>query len=135
VNGKRPLQLLVAVVLAAVAVWIAMNTYWDYEMVDNPPRGEAIHNRYYAFEHLAQRLAVHTRQVPTLRTFPAADGVLLVDDLRGALLRNRIDALDCPPAIIQHRQIAPNKRRIGSRLVLALRWMATREQYQFVVRC
>jgi len=94
VNGKRPLQLLVAVVLAAVAVWIAMNTYWDYEMVDNPPRGEAMHNRYYAFEHLAQRLAVHTRQVPTLRTFPAADGVLLVDDLRGALLRNRIDALE-----------------------------------------
>jgi hypothetical protein len=94
VNGKRPLQLLVAVVLASVAVWIAMNTYWDYAMVDNPPQGEAIHNRYYTFEHLAQRLAVHTRQVPTLRALPAADGVLLVDDLRGALVHNGIDALE-----------------------------------------
>jgi hypothetical protein len=94
VNGNRPLQLMVAVILAAVVVWIAMNTYWDYDMVDNPPQGEAIRNRYYTFEHLAQEFAVHTRQVPTLRILPAADGVLLVDDLRGALLHNRIDALE-----------------------------------------
>ena len=93
-NGKRPLQLLVAAVLAAVAVWIAMNTYWDYAMVDNPMKGEALHNRYYTFEHLARGLAVQTRQVPTLRTFPAAEDVLIVDDLRGALLANRVDALE-----------------------------------------
>jgi hypothetical protein len=91
-NGKRPLQLLVAVVLAAVGVWIAMNTYWDYEMVDNPPRGEAIRNRYYTFEHLAQGFAIHTSQVPTVRTLPAADGVLVVDDLRGT--QADIDALE-----------------------------------------
>jgi hypothetical protein len=94
VNGKRALQLLVAAVLAAVVVWIARSTYWDYAMVEDPPKGEALRNRYYSFEHVAQALAVHTSQVPTLRTFPAADGVLLVDDLRGALLHNRIDALE-----------------------------------------
>jgi hypothetical protein len=94
VNGKRPWQLLVAVVLAAVAVWIAMNTYWDYAMVDNPLQGEAIHNRYYTFEHLAQRLSVHTRQVSTLRTLPVADGVLFADDLRGVLLHDGIGALE-----------------------------------------
>jgi hypothetical protein len=91
-NGKRPLQLLVAMVLTAAVVWIAMNTYWDYEMEDNPPRGEAIRNRYYTFEHLAQGFAIHASQVPTLRTLPAADGVLVVDDLRGTQLY--IDALE-----------------------------------------
>jgi hypothetical protein len=94
VNGNRPLQLLIAVVLAAAAVWIAMHTYWDYITVDNPPQGEAARNRYYAFEHLAQKLAIHTRQVPTLRALPAADSVLYVDDLRGTVLHNRIDALE-----------------------------------------
>jgi hypothetical protein len=94
VNGNRPLQLLIAVVLAAAAVWIAMHTYWDYITVDNPPQGEAARNRYYAFEHLAQKLAIHTRQVPTLRALPAADSVLFVDDLRGTVLHNRIDALE-----------------------------------------
>jgi hypothetical protein len=94
VNGNRPLQLLIAVVLAAAAVWIAMHTYWDYITVDNAPQGEAARNRYYAFEHLAQKFAIHTRQVPTLRALPAADSVLFVDDLRGTVLHNRIDALE-----------------------------------------
>ena len=91
-NVTRWSQLLVAVVLAAIAAWIAMHTYWDYVMVDNPPQGEAVGNRYYAFEKLTQRFAIHTRQVPTLRTMPAADGVLLIDDVRGAQLD--IDALE-----------------------------------------
>jgi hypothetical protein len=92
VNGKRPLQLLVAVVLAAAGIWLAMHTYWDDVMVDNPPKGEAARNRYYAFEHLAQGLAIHTSEVPTLRTLPAADGVLVVDDLLGTQLF--LDALE-----------------------------------------
>ena len=64
-NANRTLQLLVAVVVAAAAVWIAMHTYWDYVTVDNPPQGEAVGNRYYAFEKLTQRFAIHTSQVPT----------------------------------------------------------------------
>jgi hypothetical protein len=91
-NRRRWSQLLVAAIVAAAAVWIAMHTYWDYVTVDNPPQGEAVGNRYYSFEKLTQRFAVHTRQVPTLRTLPAADGVLVVDDVRGALLD--IDALE-----------------------------------------
>jgi hypothetical protein len=91
-NDRRLLQLLAAAVLTAAAVWVAMHTYWDYVMVDNPPQGEALHNRYYGFEHLGQALGVHTRQVPTLRALPAADGVLLVDDFRGVLLH--IDTLE-----------------------------------------
>jgi hypothetical protein len=92
VNGRRWSQVLVAVVLAAVAVWIAMHTYWDYTTVDDPPQGEALRNRYYTLEKLLQRFAVQARQVPTLRTLPAADSVLLVDDLRGAPLH--LDALE-----------------------------------------
>jgi hypothetical protein len=52
-------------------------------MVDNPPRGEALRNRYYTFERLAQRFAIHTSQVSTLRALPAVDDVLVVDDLQG----------------------------------------------------
>jgi hypothetical protein len=92
VNGRRWSQLLVAVVLAAVAVWIAMHTYWDYTTVDNPPQGDALRNRYYTFEKLVQRFAVQTREVPTLRTLPAANSVLLVDDLRGTPLH--LEALE-----------------------------------------
>ena len=93
-NANRTLQLLVAVVVAAAAVWIAMHTYWDFITVDNPPQGEAVRNRYYAFEHLAQKLAIHTSQVPTLREPPDTDDVLMVDDLRGALPHLRIEALE-----------------------------------------
>jgi hypothetical protein len=92
VNGRRWSQLLVAAVLTAAGVWVAMHTYWDYATVDNPPQGEAARNRYYTFEKLVRRFAVQSRQVPTLRTLPAADSVLLIDDLRGAPLR--IDAVE-----------------------------------------
>ena len=93
VNANRTLKLLVAVVVAAAAVWIALHTYWDFITIDNPLQGEAVHNRYYTFEHLTQKLGVQARQVPTLRELPAADGVLVVEDLRGAEFRDRIDAL------------------------------------------
>ena len=91
-NGRRWSQLLVAVVVAAAAVWVALHTYWDYATVDNPPQGEAVRNRYYTFEKLVQKFAVQTTQVPTLRTLPAADSALLVDDFREAPLHT--DALE-----------------------------------------
>jgi hypothetical protein len=92
VNGRQWSQLLVAAIVAATAVWIAMHTYWDYVTVDNPPQGNAVGNRFYSFEQLTQRFAIHTRQVPTLRTLPPADSVLLIDDVRGTLLD--VDALE-----------------------------------------
>jgi hypothetical protein len=92
VNGRRWSLLLIAAVLAAAGVWIAMHTYWDYATVDNPPQGEALRNRFYSFEKLTHRFGIQTKQDPSLRTLPPADGVLLVDDLRGAPLH--IDALE-----------------------------------------
>jgi hypothetical protein len=91
-NTTRWSQLLIAVILAALGVWIAKNTYWDYVSVDNPPKGAAVGNRFYTFEKLTHKFAIHTRQIPTLRTLPATDGVLIVDDVRGAVLD--IDALE-----------------------------------------
>jgi hypothetical protein len=92
VKNSRLLQLLVAAAVAAVAVWIAMHTYWDYDTVDNPPQGEAARNRFYAFERLAQRFSIQTQEVSALRTPPATDKVLFIDDLRAAALP--IDALE-----------------------------------------
>jgi hypothetical protein len=92
-NRTRWIQLLVVLILAGGLAWIARHTYWDYVTVDKPLQGEASTNRFYTFEHLVHRLGFSTRQVSSLRTLPPATGVLVVDDLHGALLRDRLSAL------------------------------------------
>ncbi|HEV7611610.1 MAG TPA: DUF4350 domain-containing protein [Steroidobacteraceae bacterium] len=90
---RRWTQLLVFLLFAGVFAWIARHTYWDYVTVDKPLKGEAATNRFYAFEHLAQRLGMHAREISNLRTLPSSDGVLMVTDLHGALLRDRLSAV------------------------------------------
>jgi hypothetical protein len=94
VNLNRALQLLLAVVVVGAGVWVARHTYWDTTTVDDPPKGEAASNPFYAFEHLAVKLGVQTQQVASLQALPNPDGVLMVDDLRGAPPHLRIDALE-----------------------------------------
>lgn len=80
-------------IAAGIGVWVARHTYWDYETRDKPMQGEAVTNPFYTFEHLAQRLGVRTQQIGSLRTLPSPAGVLVVDDLQGALLRDRLSAV------------------------------------------
>lgn len=93
-TARRALQLMFAVLIAAAAVWIVRHTYWDFIAVDDPPKGEAARNRYYTFEHLAQRLAIQTRPLTTLRVLPPVDHVLIVDDLSGAMVSYQSAALE-----------------------------------------
>src|SRR6202035_4924203 len=76
VNGRRWSQLLVALIPAAAAILLAMHPRGVDVAVHSPPQGGPVGNRYYACEKLTQRFAIHTSQVPTLRTLPPADGVL-----------------------------------------------------------
>jgi hypothetical protein len=93
VTRKRWTRLLLLLLLAGVLAWVARHTYWDYVTVDKPLAGEAATNRFYALEHLAQRLGMHAREIPNLRLLPSSAGALMVTDLHGALLRDRLSAL------------------------------------------
>ncbi len=90
VRGKQLLLLLIA---TGIGVWVARHTYWDYEKRDKPMQGEAVTNPYYTFEHLARRLGIRTLEITSLRTLPAQTGVLIVGDQQGALLRDRLNAV------------------------------------------
>ena len=92
-TSARWTQLLVALIVVGIGVWVARHTYWDYVTHEKPMQGEALTNPFYTFEHLAQRLGVRTQQIGSLRTLPSPAGVLLVSDLQGALLRDRVSAV------------------------------------------
>jgi len=89
----RLIALLVALCLAALGVWVAFNTYWDTVTVPIPMRGEAARNRYYALEHFAASLGLHTQEISTLRGL-APDAVLVVDDLGNEIVREPVDTLE-----------------------------------------
>jgi predicted DCC family thiol-disulfide oxidoreductase YuxK len=93
VTRVRWTPLVLLLIIVGIGVWVARHTYWDYVMHDNPMKGEALTNPFYTFEHLAQRLGIRTQQISSLRTLPPAAGVLLVSDLHGALLRDRLSAV------------------------------------------
>jgi hypothetical protein len=84
---------LIFLVLAAGFTWIARHTYWDYDTAATPLKGEAATNSFYTLEHLAHRLGIRTRQLSNLRTLPSPAGVLVVNDLHGGQLRDRLSAL------------------------------------------
>jgi len=79
--------------LIAIFVWIATHTYWAQITVQIPPQGEAARNPHYTLDHLAGRLGIRTREIPSLRELPA-DGVLLVNDVGDDLTRPRIKSLE-----------------------------------------
>ena len=55
----------VLVVLAALAAWIAFNVHWETVTVPSPLKGEALRNPYYALEHFAADLGIHTQEIST----------------------------------------------------------------------
>ena len=89
----RSITALIFVILVAGVTWIARHTYWDYDSAATPLKGEAATNPFYTLEHLAHRLGIRTRQLTNLRTLPSPAGVLLINDLHGGQLRDRLSAL------------------------------------------
>ncbi len=91
-NRDRWIQLIVAVGLIALGVWIARHTYWDEITIDTPSKGEAARNRYYAVVHLAGSLGIRTAMIGSLAALPA-DGIVLVNDLDEDLHHESIETL------------------------------------------
>jgi hypothetical protein len=91
-NRDRWLQVVAAVALLALSVWIARNTYWDDVTITTPPQGEAARNPYYALVHLAQGLGIHSSMIGSLHALPP-DAVLFVNSLHDDLRHEPIESL------------------------------------------
>jgi hypothetical protein len=83
----------VAAALIALIAWVATHTYWAEITLKTPPRGDAARNPHYTLEHLAERLGIRTRKIPSLRELPT-DSVLLVDELEDDFTHQRIKSLE-----------------------------------------
>jgi hypothetical protein len=84
---------LVLVPLAALAAWIAFNVHWETITVPTPPKGEALDNPYYALEHFAADLGIHTREISTVRGL-APETVLVFEEPGDELTHPPVEALE-----------------------------------------
>jgi hypothetical protein len=89
---ERWLQVVTALGLIALTVWIARHTYWDEVTVTLPPQGEAARNPYYAVVHLAESLGIHTTMIGSLHELPS-DATVLVNSLLDDLRHESIESL------------------------------------------
>jgi hypothetical protein len=83
----------VAAGLIVLITWVATHTYWAEITFKTPPRGDAARNPHYTLNHMAQRLGIRTREVPSLRE-PPTDSVVLVDELEDDFTLQRIKSLE-----------------------------------------
>jgi hypothetical protein len=79
--------------LAVFGVWVAFHTHWETLTVPTPMKGEALSNPYYALEHFAANLGLHTQEISTLSGL-APDAVLVLDEAGNAVTRPPVDALE-----------------------------------------
>jgi hypothetical protein len=79
---------ILAVVTAALAVWIAHNTYWASEKIPMPLRGEAATNPFYIREKFAQALGARTQWAKDFG-LPSDTGIAYVSSLDWNLLPER----------------------------------------------
>ena len=89
----NPLWALVAIALAAMTYWIAENTEWADVKVPMPPKAEALRNRFYAVQRLAEALGAKTEAHHVLEV-PAPGAVLVLADWHWSLTAARREALE-----------------------------------------
>jgi hypothetical protein len=90
-NLARSLAVLVFV--AALAAWIAFNVHWETITVPTPLKGEALTNPYYALEHFAADLGIHTQEISTVRGL-APETVLVFEEPGDELTHPPVEALE-----------------------------------------
>jgi len=93
VNANLGRSLGVLVLLAALGVWIAFNLHWETITVPTPPKGEALSNPYYALEHFAANLGIHTQEIATVRGL-VPEAVLVFEEPGDELTHPPIEALE-----------------------------------------
>jgi len=75
----RPLHVLVVVVVALVAVWIAMSTEWGEVTLPAPLRGEAARNPFYAAQRLVEALGATSERRQALGDTSGTSTLVLAD--------------------------------------------------------
>jgi hypothetical protein len=88
------IRIVTTAIVVGVIVWIARNTYWEDSEVDEPLKGEALTNRYYALEHLLHSMGVRTDTAATLEAPAASTDVMLAGNVVADILKNRIESLE-----------------------------------------
>jgi hypothetical protein len=76
-NRETLTRVLLLVLAAVAAAWVATVTEWAEVEVERPPRGEAARNPFFALEQLARELGVRLEHRKDLASMPPA-GVRLV---------------------------------------------------------
>ncbi|MGO9935466.1 MAG: hypothetical protein ACLPV8_27155 [Steroidobacteraceae bacterium] len=89
----RITYLIILVMLAIVAIWVARNTYWDDSLVPMPPQGEAATNAYYSVQHIAAALGIRSSFIVSPRAAPPGKAALLIDGFQGDMTHTQVDAL------------------------------------------
>jgi len=79
---------IMGLVVIALLVWVARNTYWTTVKVPLPPKGEAATNPFYIQEKFAQALGARTRWSRDF-SLPPATGIAYVSMLDWDLLPER----------------------------------------------
>lgn len=74
----RLIGVILAILLALVGWWVAMNTEWVDKPSPRPARGEARDNPVYAFEQLLRRLGMQARHFERLDGMPPEGARLLL---------------------------------------------------------
>ena len=92
-NANLARSLGVLALLAALAIWVAFNLHWETITVPTPPKGEALRNPYYALEHFAADLGIHTQQIASVREL-APEAVLVFEEPGDALTHPPVEALE-----------------------------------------
>lgn len=92
--SRRPSRTLIAigvgsVLVAALVIWIARNTYWDHFPVPLPLHGEALRNPYYAAQHFAESLGAKTERQHLLHTLPGPMDVVVLGTWHWDLIGSR----------------------------------------------
>lgn len=88
------IRIITTVIVVGVTIWIARNTYWEDTEVDEPFKGEALTNHYYALEHLLHSMGVRTDTAATLEVPAASTDVMMAGNVVADILKNRIESLE-----------------------------------------
>ena len=89
----NPLWALVAIALALITYWVAVNTYWAEVTVPMPLKGEALRNRFYAAQRFAEQLGART-SVDHSFNVPSPESVIVLSDFHWHLSTARRQALE-----------------------------------------
>src|SRR5581483_4844490 len=80
------IRVTITVMVVALAVWIARNTYWDEVEIPMPAQGEAASNPFYTQQHLVEALGAHSLWQRVPGAIPPPQGVLVLSNFNWSLI-------------------------------------------------